>query len=164
MLQLQFVIIPIIAVAFAVAGVLFGVRFRSTWNRLKGTPQRRYRSLSYDDKSDFPSYWLRGVAYVLAGLLVLVTVLWAIPFAPKYWVITHPSGTIAASSYRNGQTIFRTDDGGTVYVVELKGDSNQYLVNDDRISKFKAGDHVNLACTLGWVYGGRDQINCSLGN
>lgn len=142
--QLQFLILFWIAIGLIVLTVLFGLAERF-----------------------FGYGWLDGdggfkitaiCTGVFAGIAVIVLVLALIPFNSKYWAITHPAGTITSTTYQGGVVI--DGDSGTVYVLHLDGKPTPYVLNDDKATSLKRGEHVTLACTVQWNYSAADTNNC----
>jgi len=156
---MHLIILPIATLILIVALAIAHYRFKRTWATKKGKRDPKYTALTYDPDC-LPSWWVRGVLLIFTPILVVVTLIALVPFAPKYWVLTEHNGTIATLSNRFvGGT---GDVTNTTYTLTLDGEDTPLVVDDSRVTGLKVGQDVSLTCSLGWVYGGADRANCYL--
>lgn len=119
-------------------------------------------AVAHFDYWDFLDSW-RGfcafLAIIFTSIAVIATLISMVPFSAKYWTINYVSGTVASASNQ-----FTDGTGNLVgdYIITLDGDSTQYLATDSRLTTVRPGDHVDMACTVQWNYGGVDSNNCDL--
>lgn len=149
-LQLQFIIVPLVALVLAVVAVALLVRYFKTREI-----QFQHGSTVFYTKDGL------GVSAVFvsvfAGIAILVTAILLVPFSPKYWVYEHVEGTVASVLNR---FVSGTGDLSNDYVLRIDGQPGVFNVQDNRIQGVKIGDPVDLTCTVQWVYAGQDQNNC----
>jgi hypothetical protein len=148
-LQLQFIILPLVAIAFLAWWPLFIKEHR----KYKAKPRGLYGSEMWEGWRIFVSCWLG----VLGGILAIAVLICMIPFSPKYWTYNHVEGTVSTSSNR---FVYGTGNLSGDIVIGIAGQPGVYNIQDDRIQAAKIGDHVDLTCTVEWVYAGQDQNNC----
>jgi len=115
---------------------------------------------------DIAFHGFRGFGFIFSIILfiaVIMNVIGFIPYHPaKYDHYYEVSGTVSYNSYKDGDPII-DGDSGTVYMIRLAGDKTTYIGNDDRLTKYQPGSHVDMKCTLQWNAGiGADQFNCNL--
>lgn len=145
MLQLQFIIVPTVALCLAVVSAALLVRYFRT------------------RKPDFVGYTKAGLGMAaaflttFAGFAILGTLILLIPFSPTYWTYNHVGGTVLSVSNR---FVDGTGDLSSDYVLRIQGQPGVYNVQDNRIQGITIGDPVDLTCTVQWVYAGQDQNNC----
>ena len=142
-LQLQFWIIPVIAIFLTLVGC--GVFF---------VLNRR------DHGYDVFGWQITGGITLAIGLLF--GLIWAgisIPFDSKYHVMYKISGTVESVT----NTLESGGDGerSMTPVVNLSGYSDPIEMDNSRIVTLK-GREVELVCTLQWVYEGMDITHCNI--
>jgi hypothetical protein len=149
-LQLQFIIVPLVALVLAFVAVTLLLRYFKT----REVEYRHGNLVSYTKDG----LGVAGVfVSVFAGIAILVTAVLLIPFNPKYWVYEHVDGTVASVSNR---FVSGTGDLSSDYVLRIDGQPGVFNVQDNRIQGVKIGDPVDLTCAVQWVYAGQDQNNC----
>lgn len=152
MLQLQFVILPIVTVVLlAVAGLLLWLYFRL--RRDTG----RWTLIGEKDWTHGGLCLSGSILGSFGGFALITTLIMMVPFNPTYWTYNHVEGSVASVTNR---FVGGTGDLSGDYVLRLDGESGVFNVQDNRIQGVKIGDHVDLTCTVQWVYAGQDQNNC----
>jgi dolichol kinase len=146
MLQLQFIITPIIFAVLASASIACALIGRRT--------SRRDRWLGGD--------WTFGATAVgaAAAVTLLALLIMLIPFDGKYFMINERTGTVATVS---NQFVNGTGDSTSQsFIVTLEGNKTPYELTDNRASVLDGKD-VTLVCTTEFVYMGADRENCVIG-
>lgn len=151
MLQLQFIIVPLVALVLVAAAVFAFVMAHRAMS--KPSPW------VYHNRSWMDSGWSLAAIFgaVFAGVMVVVVLVMFIPFNAKYLTFNHVEGTIQSVSNR---FVDGTGDLSSDFALRLDGEPGVYSVQDSRIQGVKTGDHVDLTCTVEWVYAGEDKNNC----
>jgi len=155
MLQLQFIILPIVAGVLLIVGLGLVI----TWHQIR-KDSGRYKIIN---QRDWNHEWMQFTGWLISvfgGLAFVALVICLVPFQPKYWVLTEHNGSIATISNR---FVDGTGDiTESTYTLTLDGEDTPLVVSDSRITGLKVGQQVSLTCSLGWVYGGADVTNCYL--
>lgn len=81
------------------------------------------------------------------------------PFQPKYWFITQHEGTVTSIETRSSSN---EDDIVTLFSVGIDSMDQNVLTSDPRFLDVEIGDELAVACSIEWVYAGKDIINCVL--
>jgi hypothetical protein len=101
------------------------------------------------------------VAFLFASVVsMLLLIVFTAPFNPKYWTITNYSGEVRSVERLAADV---SDDGTTLtssFVVEFDGLDEPVITDDPRVLTYEQGDNIDLACTVEFIYGGKDKINC----
>lgn len=152
-IQPQFIILPIATLLLIAAGLTFVMLFY----RLR-TDTGRWKLIHEHDWTHqgfaFAGWLLAG----FGGILLIITAILFMPYNGKYLVYNHVQGSVESVSnhFQTGSGDITTSD----FVLRLNDHEGVYNVQDDRIAGVKAGTHVDLTCTVQWVYQGQDQNNC----
>jgi len=99
------------------------------------------------------------VTKVVVIPFVAVSVLILAPFQPKYWFITQHTGVVTDIETRSAGY---EDDVLTTFNVAIDTMEDRILSTDARFLSVHEGDTVTVACTLEWIYGAKDKINCTI--
>lgn len=147
MLQLQIIILTIVSV---IAILITLALFFMGWRSMKKNG---------DSGLLLNSGWsFAGVSVGIGtAMLVISTLVALIPFNATYWTYNHVDGKVSSVSNR---FVDGTGDLSGDFVLKIAGHEGVYNVQDNRIQGVKIGDHVDLTCTVQWVYAGQDQNNC----
>lgn len=155
MLQIHLLVLLIVGPLLTMAGIsmvaaYFKVRHDSG----------RWKLIDQKDWSHEGLAMAGTITGVIGGLVILSLLVAAIPYQPKYWVLTETQGELVSISNRFASGT--GDVSGVTYTITLVGDPTPRVVTDSRILGLSVGDEVSLTCSLEWVYGGADKSNCFL--
>lgn len=151
MIRIELIILPSVALAAIVAAFLFH------WLARRWVDRKQPRPFYHDRPSD--SGWFLGAifSWIIAGVLLPVTLVAAFPLSPHYWFYEQKSGQIESLSNR---FVDASGDLSSSYVITLDG--KPLVVEDQRILTYEVGDSITLNCLPTWVYGAADRYYCNI--
>lgn len=156
-LHLHIIILAFTTLGLGVTALIARTWFHKTWAEVEGKRNPKWSMLTYS-KDDLPSFYVRAISTVFAMLAAFALIIALVPFNPSYWFLTQEGGTVATISNRFVEGT--GDVSGQTYTMTLEGDATPRVITDSRVLGLATGDHVDLTCSLEWVYGGADRSNC----